>query len=115
MIAVIFEVEPHPEHKQQYLDIAASLRPQLEQIDGFISIERFQSLGNENKILSISFFRDEAAITQWRNLRSHREAQTKGRADLFGNYRIRIASVTRDYGLSDRDQAPDDSLSSHGD
>ncbi len=115
MIAVIFEVEPHPEHKQQYLDIAASLRPQLEQIDGFISIERFQSLGNENKILSISFFRDEAAIAQWRNLQSHREAQSKGRSELFRNYRIRIAGVMRDYGLSDRDQAPADSLSSHGD
>jgi heme-degrading monooxygenase HmoA len=113
MIAVIFEVEPHPEHKQQYLDIAASLRPQLEQIDGFISIERFQSLGDENRILSLSFFRDEAAITQWRNLQSHREAQLKGRSDLFRNYRIRIAGVMRDYGLSDRDQAPADSLADH--
>lgn len=115
MIAVIFEVEPHPEHKQQYLDIAALLHPQLEQIDGFISIERFQSLVDENKILSLSIFRDEAAVAEWRNLPSHREAQAKGRSMLFKNYRLRIAGVIRDYGLSDRDQAPSDSQSSHGD
>ena len=115
MIAVIFEVEPHPGHKQQYLDIAASLRPQLEQIDGFIAIERFQSLTNENKFLSLSFFRDEAAIAEWRNLQAHRIAQGKGRSGLFSNYRIRIAGVMRDYGMSDRKQAPADSKISHED
>ena len=109
MIAVIVEVEPHPEHKQQYLDIAASLRPQLEKIDGFISIERFQSLTDETKILSLSFFRDEQAIKDWRTLQSHREAQSKGRENIFRDYRIRIASVMRDYGLNERDEAPGDS------
>ena len=96
MIAVIFEVEPHAEHKQQYLDIAASLRPLLEQIDGFISIERFQSLTDKNKILSLSFFRDEQAIKDWRTLQSHRQAQSKGRENIFTNYRIRIANVMRE-------------------
>lgn len=113
MIAVIFEVEPHPEHKQQYLDIAASLRPQLEQIEGFISIERFQSLTNENKLLSLSFFRDEAAIAEWRNLEAHRIAQAKGRSALFTDYRIRIAGIVRDYSMSDREQVPSDSQLSH--
>ncbi len=113
MIAVIFEVEPHAKHKQQYLDIAASLRPQLEQIDGFISIERFQSLSDENKILSLSFFRDEQAVKDWRTLQSHREAQSKGRENIFRDYRIRIASVMRDYSLNERDEAPSDSREIH--
>lgn len=113
MIAVIFEVYPHEKHKQQYLDIAANLRPTLEKIDGFISVERFQSLTDETKILSISFFRDEAAVEQWRNISVHRSAQAKGRADIFRDYRIRIASVIRDYGMFERDEAPDDSKTEH--
>jgi len=113
MIAVIFEVEPFLEHSQQYMDIAASLRSQLETIEGFISIERFQSLTNENKILSLSFFQDEKAIAEWRNIQAHRSAQTKGRALIFKNYRLRIAGVIRDYGMDDRDQAPKDSLAHH--
>ncbi len=113
MIAVIFEVEPHQQHKQKYLDIAADLRNHLEKIDGFISVERFQSLSNDNKILSLSFFRDEAAVTQWRNLQRHRDAQQQGRAVLFSNYRIRIADVIRDYGMFERDQAPTDNLELH--
>ena len=108
MIAVIFEVYPHPEHRQQYLDLAASLRPTLEEIDGFISVERFQSLTDETKILSISFFRDETAVEQWRNISGHRSAHAKGRASVFRDYQIRIASVIRDYGMYEREQAPDD-------
>ena len=114
MIAVIFEVWPKPERRQEYLDIAAALRPQLEQIDGFISIERFESLSQPGKILSLSFFRDEAAILAWRNLDAHRRAQARGRADVFADYRLRIAGVMRDYGLHDRAQAPQDSRSAHG-
>jgi heme-degrading monooxygenase HmoA len=114
MIAVIFEVRPKPEHKQQYLDLAAALRPQLDRIDGFISIERFQSLTEPGKILSLSFFRDEAAIEAWRNLEAHRSAQAKGRAEVFADYRLRIAGVIRDYGMSDRAQAPSDSRARHG-
>lgn len=113
MIAVIFEVLPHPDHKQEYLDIAASLRPLLDEVDGFISIERFQSLTQPGKILSLSFFRDEAAIMQWRQLEAHRSAQSAGRAFIFQDYRLRIASVIRDYGLSEREQAPADSRAAH--
>jgi len=114
MIAVIFEVVPAPGRKQEYLDLAASLRPQLEKIDGFISIERFASLSNEGKILSLSVFRDEAAVEAWRNVEGHRVAQAKGRAGIFSDYRIRVASVIRDYTLRDRAQAPEDSRRKHG-
>jgi heme-degrading monooxygenase HmoA len=113
MIAVIFEVRPAAELKQQYLDIAANLRPVLESIDGFISVERFQSLTDPDKILSLSFFRDEAAIAEWRQREVHRDAQARGRSSIFQDYRLRIAHVVRDYGLNDREQAPDDSRQRH--
>src|SRR6201989_1274580 len=102
MIAVIFEVWPKPEHKQEYLALAAELRPILERIDGFISIERFESLTEKGKILSLSFFRDEAAVQAWRNVAEHRAAQAKGRGGIFKNYRLRIASVSRDEGMNER-------------
>ena len=114
MLAVIFEVEPHPEHRQQYLDTAAALRPLLEQVDGFISIERFESLVTPGRILSLSFWRDEDAIARWRNLDAHREAQRSGRGGLFRDYRLRIAGVVRDYGMNERDQAPQDSRHANG-
>jgi heme-degrading monooxygenase HmoA len=114
MIAVIFEVWPKAGHRQQYLDLAAELRPLLEKIDGFISIERFESLTEPGKILSLSVFRDEAAIAAWRNLDAHRRAQARGRAEVFAGYRLRIAGVIRDYGMDERDQAPADSLGVHG-
>lgn len=114
MIAVIFEVWPVPERKQTYLDLAAALRPQLEQTDGFISIERFESLSEPGKILSLSFFRDEAAVQAWRNTFDHRSAQAQGRAGVFRDYRLRIAGVIRDYGMRERAQAPDDSRARHG-
>jgi len=113
MIAVIFEVWTKPEHKQEYLDLAAELRPILETTDGFISIERFESLTEKGKILSLSFFRDEAAVAAWRNVPQHRKSQSKGRAKIFENYRLRIAGVIRDYGMNDREQAPEDSLAVH--
>jgi heme-degrading monooxygenase HmoA len=114
MIAVIFEVWPKAGHKQQYLDLAAALRPQLERIDGFISVERFESLYEPGKMLSLSFFRDEEAVQAWRNIEAHRAAQAKGRTEVFADYRLRIAGVIRDYGLSEREQAPADSLAMHG-
>ena len=114
MIAVIFEVLPFPARKQEYLDIAASLAPQLKEMDGFISIERFQSLSDAHKILSLSFWRDEKAVAGWRNIEAHRGAQSKGREDVFQDYRIRIAGVIRDYGLNEREQAPKDSRYQHG-
>ncbi len=113
MIAVIFEVEPHDGARDDYLGIAAELRPLLGGIDGFISIERFQSLSNDRRILSLSFWRDEAAITQWRTLGAHRSAQSEGRSCVFRDYRLRIAHVVRDYGMTERDEAPADSRLAH--
>ncbi len=113
MIAVIFEVELHTAFKQDYLDIAASLKPMLSQIDGFISIERFQSLIDPDKLLSLSFWRDEQAILQWRTLEAHRLAQQQGRTLIFKDYRLRIADVSRDYGMQQRVQAPLDSQAFH--
>jgi len=115
MIAVIFEALPHPEHRQRYLDLAAALKPLLGEIDGFISIERFQSLSEPDKLLSLSFWRDEQAIEQWRNLERHRTTQALGRTQVFADYRLRVAPVLRDYGLQDRAQAPADSRAAHGD
>jgi len=113
MIAVIFEVWLKPEHRGEYLDLAAELRPILETIDGFILIERFESLTEKGKILSLSFFRDEEAVAAWRNIPQHRKTQAKGRARIFDNYRLRIAGVIRDYGMKDRAQAPEDSRAMH--
>lgn len=113
MIAVIFEVYPQEGCWQAYLDIAASLRPLLSEIDGFISIERFESLSEPGKILSLSFWRDEAAIEAWRELEAHRAAQVQGRTSIFKDYRLRVAGVIRDYGRFEREQAPRDSQEFH--
>ena len=107
MIAVIFEVWPAEGHLDDYLDIAHGLRPELEKIDGFISIERFSSMYEDGKLLSLSFWRDETAVKAWREQADHRAAQAKGRNELFADYRLRIADVLRDYGPNERDQAPD--------
>lgn len=109
MIAVIFEVEPHSGSAAHYLDLAAGLRPELEAVDGFLSVERFESLARPGRYLSLSFWRDEAAVCAWRNHEHHRAAQQAGRAGVLANYRLRVAAVLRDYGLHDRAQAPDDS------
>ncbi len=106
MFAVIFEVQPRPGREQDYLALAQELRAELEHIDGFISIERFASLTTEGKILSLSFWRDEAAVRRWREHAPHREAQRRGREDIFADYRIRVAGVVRDYSMTERDQAP---------
>jgi len=113
MIAIIFEVEPAEGQQDAYLDVAAAMRPLIDQIDGFMSVERFQSLTNPGKLLSLSYFRDEAAVAEWRRLSGHRSAQVKGRAGIFRNYRLKVAHVIRDYGMFDRDQAPADSLDVH--
>lgn len=114
MIAVIFEVVPADGRKEDYMEVAASLRGELESMDGFISIERFESLVTPGKILSLSFWRNEDAVKAWRNTISHRTAQSKGRAGIFAGYRLRVASVLRDYGMDDRDGVPNDSLQVHG-
>lgn len=114
MLAVIFEVWPVADQAHTYFDIAAELKPRLQEIDGFISIERFESLATKGKYLSLSFWRDEAAIRAWRNLEEHRKAQATGRDSVFAEYRIRVASVIRDYGMDERSEAPDDSRAANG-
>ncbi len=106
MIAVLFELWPHEHGREEYLDIAASLRDRLDAVDGFLSVERFQSLSDPSKLLSVSFFRDEQAVAAWRSASEHRTAQARGRGALFRDYRLRIAAVIRDYSMADRDQAP---------
>jgi heme-degrading monooxygenase HmoA len=113
MIAVIFEVQPNAGQTQAYLDMAETLRPMLAQNDGFLSIERFQSLTTPGKILSLSFWRDEEAVAKWRRLEQHRSAQAAGRRSIFADYRLRVAQVLRDYSLGDRAEAPTDSRAVH--
>ena len=113
MVAVIFEVVPAEGKKDEYFSMAEKLRPELSKIPGFISIERFQSVANPGKILSLSFWKDEESVTQWRNVEMHRQAQAKGRQSVFSDYRLRVAHVVRDYGMNDRTQAPIDSRSIH--
>lgn len=114
MIAVIFEVEAAEGRRQEYLDLAAGLRPALAEMDGFLSIERFESLTEPGKLLSLSFWRDEASVAAWRNLELHRSAQGLGRGGVFQAYRLRVAEVVRDYGLDRRAGAPADSRQVHG-
>ena len=114
MIAVIFESRPKAGQKEAYLNAAAHLRPLLAGIEGFISIERFESLTEPGKILSLSYWRDEDAVRQWRNVEEHRRVQAAGRAAIFADYRLRVAHVLRDYGIDDRTQVPDDSRIAHG-
>lgn len=113
MIAVIFEAEPAPGKLDDYVRWAAALRPLLDEVEGFISIERFQSLNDERRLLSLSFWRDEAAVARWRTLEAHRAAQHAGRAEVFNGYRLRVAAVLRDYGLDAREDAPADSKAAH--
>jgi len=114
MIAVIFEVWPAEGCRDAYLDYALSLRPELEKVEGFVSVERFQSLTQPDKVLSLSFWRDEAAVQRWRTLEKHRGAQRAGRTEHFADYRLRVAQVLRDYGMDARDEAPADSRAAHG-
>jgi heme-degrading monooxygenase HmoA len=113
MIAVIFEVTPADGRRDAYLSLAAALRSDLEQMDGFISVERFQSITDPNKLLSLSFWRDERAVALWRNHAKHRASQAKGRAGVFAGYRLRVADVLRDYGMTDRAAVPEDSRALH--
>ncbi len=114
MIAVIFEVHPKSDQKDAYLDMAAKMRPLAEGIDGFISVERFESLTTPGKLLSLSFWRDEAALDEWRRLSAHRNAQKAGRDIMFDDYRLRVVSLIRNYGMFERDEVPEDSKVVHG-
>ena len=113
MIAVIFEALPAEGKWEDYIDTASALRPALERIEGFISVERFQSLGHPEKVLSLSFWKNEASVHQWRNTEMHRMAQKAGRESIFSDYRIRVAAVVRDYSLTNREEAPQDSKNIH--
>jgi heme-degrading monooxygenase HmoA len=113
LIAVIFEVWPAEGRADDYFDIAAALRSELERSDGFISIERFESVTTPGKFLSLSFWRDEESVRRWRNVEEHRGAQARGRSGIFADYRLRVASVVRDYGMREREQAPTDSRERH--
>ncbi|PSJ60193.1 antibiotic biosynthesis monooxygenase family protein [Pseudaminobacter soli (ex Li et al. 2025)] len=114
MIAVIFEVTPAEDRRDAYLGLAADLRPLLDDVDGFLSIERFQSLSDSARLLSLSFWRDEQAVTAWRNTQEHRQTQKAGRGGVLAAYRLRVAHVLRDYGMDDREAAPADSRAMHG-
>ena len=114
MIAVIFEFVPAEGRVSEYFDLAAALRAELDTIDGFVSIERFESISNPGNFVSISFWRDEDAVRRWRNVEKHREAQGKGRDGIFARYRLRVAQVMRDYTMQERAQAPADSRKVHG-
>lgn len=113
MIAVIFEVWPAEGRTGEYFDLAGSLKAELEKIDGFISIERFESVTTKGKFVSLSFWRDEDAVRRWRNVAEHRKAQAMGRGGIFADYRLRVASVIRDYGMRERAEAPADSAAAH--
>lgn len=113
-IAVIFELTPAPGRKQDYLDLAAGLAEEVSKFDGFISIERFESITAPGRFVSLSFWRDEESVRRWRNVQQHREAQAKGRAGIFSSYRLRVAQVLRDYTHDDRAEAPRDSVKVHG-
>jgi heme-degrading monooxygenase HmoA len=114
MIAVIFEVWPAADRKEAYLDLASALREELSAMDGFISVERYESLVEPGKLLSLSFWRDEPAVAAWRTRPSHRATQACGRSGIFRDYRLRVAHVARDYGMHDREEAPTDSRVAHG-
>ncbi|MDH4094639.1 MAG: antibiotic biosynthesis monooxygenase [Betaproteobacteria bacterium] len=114
MIAVIFEFTPADGRTQEYFDLVAELRAELDKAEGFLSIERFESLTSPGKFVSLQFWKDEASVAKWRNLQLHRRAQAKGRAGIFKEYRLRVADVQRDYTMADRAQAPKDSVALHG-
>ena len=114
MIAVIFEFTPAEGRFPEYMKLVDTLREDLAKAEGFISLERFESITNKGKFVSLQFWRDEESVRKWRNLQKHREAQRKGRAGIFASYRLRIAQVTRDYTLDERAQAPKDSVEIHG-
>ncbi len=114
MVAVIFEFTPAEGKMPEYFDLVAQLKPELEKADGFISLERFESITTPGKFVSLQFWRDEECIAKWRNVQLHRQAQAKGRAGIIADYRLRIATVSRDYTKNERTQAPKDSVAVHG-
>ena len=114
MIAVIFEFTPVAGRFPDYLELVGQLKPELDKAEGFISLERFESITTPGKFVSLQFWQDEASVAKWRNVQKHREAQKKGRGGILASYRLRIAGVIRDYSMDGRSQAPADSIAAHG-
>jgi len=114
MIAVIFEFTPAEGRFPEYLKLVGELKADLDKAEGFISLERFESITNKGKFVSLQFWKDEESVRKWRNLQKHREAQKKGRKEVFDSYRLRVCSVIRDYEMDRREQAPKDSVEIHG-
>jgi heme-degrading monooxygenase HmoA len=114
VIAVIFEFTPAEGRFPEYMKLVDTLREDLAKAEGFISLERFESITNKGKFVSLQFWQDDESVRKWRNLQKHREAQKKGRGGIFKSYRLRIAEVTRDYTMDERAQAPKDSVELHG-
>jgi heme-degrading monooxygenase HmoA len=114
MIAVIFEFTPAPGRFPDYMELVGQLKPELAKAEGFVSLERFESITTPGKFVSLQFWRDEKSVAKWRKVQQHREAQKKGRGGIFASYRLRIAGVIRDYGMDDRVEAPSDSVAVHG-
>jgi len=114
MIAVIFEFTPSPGRFPDYMALVGQLKPELDKAEGFISLERFESITTPGKFVSLQFWRDEESVAKWRNVQKHREAQKQGRGGIFASYRLRIAGVIRDYSMDGRAQAPADSVAAHG-
>ena len=114
MIAVIFEFTPAPGRFAEYMDLVGELKPELDKAEGFISLERFESITTPGKFVSLQFWRDEESVRRWRNVQQHRAAQKQGRAGIFASYRLRIAGVLRDYSMHERGEAPRDSVVAHG-
>jgi heme-degrading monooxygenase HmoA len=113
MHAVIFEFWPREDRKAEYFDHAAALREELKKMPGFVSVERFESIAEPGKFVSLSFWESEEAIARWRGEPGHRMVQAAGRGGIFSNYRLRVAAVVRDYGMTDRAEAPADSRAVH--
>jgi len=102
MHVVVFEVTVKPDVGHRYFDIAAELKPELEKIDGFLSVERFESMLTPHKYLSLSFWRDEDSVARWREHGMHQSAQMLGKSEIFADFRISVAEIKRQYTLADR-------------
>jgi heme-degrading monooxygenase HmoA len=96
MFAVIFEVNPRPEAWDAYLGHAATLRPELVAIEGFIANERYASQTRPGWLVSLSLWRDEKALIRWRTHALHHEIQGKGRSSVFADYHLRVGEIVTD-------------------
>lgn len=101
MFAVIFEVSPRPDAWEAYLGHAASLRPELLAIDGFLANERYASLQRPGWLVSLSIWRNEKALIRWRTHALHHDIQEKGRSSVFADYHLRVGEIVADSDLAE--------------